>query len=366
MLLNKAKRRFKIVTLLLLINLLIFSSQSQISQALTLVNGQPILFKETGHTLAYNFRFYWENMGGLEIFGYPLTEVLMEDGRPVQYFERSRLEWHADLVLVQAGLLGRWVTDNREIEHPFQPVVPALIDHTYYFTETKHNLRFGFLQFWQSKGGLATFGFPISEEFEEINQEDGRKYTVQYFERARFEFHPELPSGQQVVLGHLGRLFLQQKKSIPVQALMPVADQNAAWKGIRPTMIEIPRISLKTEIVEGGFSLQGWDVPRYTAVHYWPVSGFPGSSGNIILAGHAGFRFTIFDTLPQVKTGDEVIISMALMKRNYKVTEITVTSSFDTSSMTPSEKEILTLITCVPPNIFDKRLIVRAVPLEPV
>ncbi|HEY1016676.1 MAG TPA: sortase, partial [Herpetosiphonaceae bacterium] len=70
--------------------------------------GAPLLYKETGHTLAYGFRQFWESNGGLPVFGYPLTEVFVEDGRPVQYFERARLEWHASLGLVLAGHLGRW------------------------------------------------------------------------------------------------------------------------------------------------------------------------------------------------------------------------------------------------------------------
>ena len=41
----------------------------------------------------------------MPIFGYPITEVLVEDGRHVQYFERARFELHrrddgsVDLVL---------------------------------------------------------------------------------------------------------------------------------------------------------------------------------------------------------------------------------------------------------------------------
>jgi peptidoglycan/xylan/chitin deacetylase (PgdA/CDA1 family) len=47
---------------------------------------------------------------------------------------------------------------------------------------------------------LPLFGYPISEEFEE----DG--YVVQYFERARFEWHPEhRGTVYEVLLGHLGR-----------------------------------------------------------------------------------------------------------------------------------------------------------------
>ena len=49
----------------------------------------------------------------------------------------------------------------------------------------------GFRTFWRSRGGLPIFGYPLTEEFTEQNPTDGNFYTVQYFERARFEWHPE-------------------------------------------------------------------------------------------------------------------------------------------------------------------------------
>ena len=49
-----------------------------------------------------------------------------------------------------------------------------------YFGETSHYLRGAFRYFWDSHGGLANFGFPITEEY--IRKSDGR--IVQYFERA--------------------------------------------------------------------------------------------------------------------------------------------------------------------------------------
>ena len=55
-----------------------------------------------------------------------------------------------------------------------------------YFDETGHNIRHGFLRYFNTHGGVAAFGLPLTEEF----VEHGR--TVQYFERARFEYHPEL------------------------------------------------------------------------------------------------------------------------------------------------------------------------------
>jgi len=71
-----------------------------------------------------------------------------------------------------------------------------------YFTETGHGLHNGFKQFWDANGGIARFGYPLTEEFTERNPADDRMYTVQYFERARFEWHPDTSS---VALGKIGQ-----------------------------------------------------------------------------------------------------------------------------------------------------------------
>ncbi|MBX6341852.1 MAG: hypothetical protein IRY97_05290, partial [Thermomicrobiaceae bacterium] len=47
---------------------------------------------------------------------------------------------------------------------------------------------------------LALFGYPISEEF----RDPQTGLTVQYFERARFEYHPANPDPYKVLLGRLG------------------------------------------------------------------------------------------------------------------------------------------------------------------
>ena len=48
-------------------------------------------FPETGHNLRGAFFNYFQEKGGLEIFGYPITEEFQEDGLLVQYFQRARL-----------------------------------------------------------------------------------------------------------------------------------------------------------------------------------------------------------------------------------------------------------------------------------
>jgi subtilisin family serine protease len=74
-----------------------------------------------------------------------------------------------------------------------------------YFPETGHTLSMGFKAYWEKNGGLPVFGFPVSEEFTEVSPTDGKSYTVQYFERNRFEYHPEFAGTRyEVLLGLLG------------------------------------------------------------------------------------------------------------------------------------------------------------------
>ena len=61
------------------------------------------------------------------------------------------------------------------------------------FAETGKTVRGLFLDYWNSHGGLAQQGFPISEEIQEKSDTDGKIYTVQYFERAVMEYHPKIP-----------------------------------------------------------------------------------------------------------------------------------------------------------------------------
>jgi spore germination protein len=86
-----------------------------------------------------------------------------------------------------------------------------------YFPQTGHSLAYGFLSYWLNNGGLARFGYPVTEEFDEMNTADGKIYTVQYFERARFEYHPEYKGTQYEVLqGLLGREVTANRNFTPV------------------------------------------------------------------------------------------------------------------------------------------------------
>jgi hypothetical protein len=74
-----------------------------------------------------------------------------------------------------------------------------------YFVETGHYLSHGFKEFWGRGGDLPVFGFPLTTEYDEFNVDLGKFRTVQYTERQRFEYHPELArTPYETLLGRLG------------------------------------------------------------------------------------------------------------------------------------------------------------------
>src|SRR6478736_5843406 len=79
------------------------------------------------------------------------------------------------------------------------------------FPETGKTVSGQFLTFWTGHGGLAQRGFPISEEMSEKSDLNGQTYTVQYFERAVFEGHPENQPPFDVLLSQLGTFQLRNK-----------------------------------------------------------------------------------------------------------------------------------------------------------
>lgn len=162
----------------------------------------PQYFPETGHTVRAPFVEYFTQTGGVNQHGFPITDdyVDPQTGLLVQYFEKSRLEWHPgnpEPYKVQLGLLGD------ELGKRAGPVdiarIPAPNDPTcLYFTETGHTLCLNFREYFLQNGGLDRFGYPISE----FTVEGG--LIVQYFQRARMEWHPEKEPGQKVQLGLIG------------------------------------------------------------------------------------------------------------------------------------------------------------------
>ena len=184
----------------------------------------PFYFPQTGHTLVGPFLNYWLKNGGLELFGFPLTEPFEElnpaDGKSylVQYFQRERFEYHPQNQPPYDVLMGLLGNDLLQLDcrgfTKLPPPADPLPEFRTYFAPTGHYLSFRFKAYWNTHGGLAIFGYPVSEEFEEVSPIDGKTYVVQYFERARFELHPDAPPDTQVLLALLGTELLKRRNEI--------------------------------------------------------------------------------------------------------------------------------------------------------
>lgn len=180
-------------------------------------------FDETGYCISGRIREFWEQNGGLPVFGFPITPLQVEqvEGKSVQvqWFERNRLELHPENARPYDVLLGRLGFDSLVKQgrdwHTFDKADP---NTPHYFPETGHAIAPQFWSYWSSHGlefdgragksfeeSLALFGMPLSEPMMEKSITDGQTYLTQYFERARFEYHPENAGTPYVVLlGLLG------------------------------------------------------------------------------------------------------------------------------------------------------------------
>ncbi len=178
-------------------------------------------FPETNQCIAGRIREFWQQNGGLPVFGFPIgpqhAETVEGQRLQVQQFERNRLELHPENARPYDVLLGRLGVDRLSQQgrdwRTFQKSAPKA--GCRFFAETGHNICEPFLSYWRGHGlefdgrrgtseaeSLALFGLPLSDTQPEETP-DGR-FTVQWFERARFELHPENAPPYNILLGLLG------------------------------------------------------------------------------------------------------------------------------------------------------------------
>ena len=174
------------------------------------------------------FTSFWQANGGLPVFGYAIAAAGPERNADApqefvtQWTERNRFELHSENRAPYQILLGRMGAERlAQLGHDAAgegrengPIAGCL-----WFEETGHNVcdqddGQGFKTYWQSHGlnlsgldtyrrALALFGLPLTAAREEQSA-DGETLLTQWFERARFEWHPSNPSEYRVQLGLLG------------------------------------------------------------------------------------------------------------------------------------------------------------------
>jgi hypothetical protein len=213
---NKAIYKYLLLLVLLAASLGAFPSAAAQAHA------EARCFRETEFCISGRIRDFWEQNGGLPVFGFPITPQVRTriEGMvvPIQWFERARLEVHADEPRPYDVLLGRLGADVLHTQGRDRINAPAARQggDCVYFPETQHNVCGAFLKLWHAYGlefdgragrsaaeNLALLGLPISEPILDTSA-DGQMYLMQWFERARFELHPENPPPYNVLLGRLG------------------------------------------------------------------------------------------------------------------------------------------------------------------
>jgi hypothetical protein len=127
------------------------------------------------------------------------------------------------------------------------------------FPETGRTVTGIFLDYWSANGEVAQLGYPISEVIGEVSELNGKPYTVQYFERAVLEYHPENQPPYNVLLSQLGTY--QYKKKYPGGA----ANQQTSGVG------EVVRFPETGKTVGGKF-VEYWRSHGGVALQGYPIS----------------------------------------------------------------------------------------------
>jgi hypothetical protein len=193
-----------------------------LSVAVQPVQAAERLFPETGWRVEGRLLEYWNDNGGLPVFGLPIgpqqAETTPEGRFTIQVFERERLELHPEQQRpydVQLGRLGEEVLRKQGRDWRDPSVGIQLDGPCRSFAQTGRAVCGAFLSYWQAHGlelgdrgvsereSLALFGLPLTEPNYETNG-SGDRVITQWFERARFEFHANNPDPYKVLLGRLG------------------------------------------------------------------------------------------------------------------------------------------------------------------
>lgn len=142
---------------------------------------------------------------------------------------------------------------------------------------------------------------------------------------------------------------------------------NSTEKRTRPYAefkLTIPDLDISDAIVKVD------DLDFSKNLSHFPGTALPGEVGNVFITGHSVLpQFfnpkdfnSIFSTLPNLKIGDTVLISVSGIIYQYQVVTAKIVNPGDISVIFPQDTtgKYLTLMTCVPPGLATERLIVQA------
>lgn len=140
---------------------------------------------------------------------------------------------------------------------------------------------------------------------------------------------------------------------------------NAATSNInvKEYYLSIPKLNIKEAKVKVG----GEDLAK-SLIHFQPKS-LPGEYGNVVIFGHSTLPQlynvkdykTIFTFLPSLEKGDLIKVKIKDVEYQYRVYDMFIVNPQDIWVLDDQkDNAYLTLITCVPPGTYLKRLVIKA------
>lgn len=168
-----------------------------------------------------------------------------------------------------------------------------------------------------------------------------------------------LPGGHKPPVDETGET-LPNDAEIPAHLLplvQSIANLPVPTPGPEQTVrIQIPAIRVDAPVVQG----DGWEQLK-KGVGQNLASPNPGEKGNIVLSAHNDVYAAIFRDLEKLKTGDEIILYSPQKAFVYQVRKTQIVEPTQVEVMAPSKDAIVTLITCHPYMVDNKRYVVTAV-----
>jgi sortase A len=162
--------------------------------------------------------------------------------------------------------------------------------------------------------------------------------------------HTPPVNGQEVVFNeaeipeHL-RPLMQSLANLPVPTTGP---QQA-------TRIQIPAINIDAPVVQG----DGWEQMKKGVGQHIGTAD-PGQSGNLVLSAHNDVFGELFRDLDKLKEGDQVVVYTAVRAYTYVITGTQIVDPTRVDVMAATKNSTLTLISCYPYRVDNKRIVVTA------
>lgn len=170
-------------------------------------------------------------------------------------------------------------------------------------------------------------------------------------------------------IGVFGTLFLFSKFLFPSESSLPAAEAQGVGEEARADSIEIPKLGIVAPLIRvESTNPDDFREPLTKGVAWYP-SANPGQNGSAIILGHSAppgwpkINYDwVFSKITNLEQGDKIYIYFNNKKYEYEAKRslfLKRGEEIPAWELT-NEKPALLLVSCWPPGINNKRVIIRA------